>query len=319
MIYNCKEELENKVLERGDRLIFKVNNKTFTYVVQNKYLCNTGFDGNDIIFKELQIENPTALADKYYGYRSVADDFPRSDPGDYEALTRISMYLFEECEKRRKNKKLNKNYMFNNIIEKYKSQYLPEKDDSLRISIDGNICIPVNGEFIGTNKENDLVCYPEEMCLNVPIFLLNKTFDQVNVGDIIKTDETYAKVLKKSSNGSLSCLYFSGYIQNKREIKDFIFKKGFVKVVINLFENMQNNGFNPMLLILTDNNIDFKDLLMMQIMQNNKIDQTNIMLILAMMNKDNDNSMFEKLLMMQMMQNGSNMFNIFSPVENKAE
>ena len=91
--------------------------------------------------------------------------------------------------------------------------------------------------------------------------------------------------------------------------------QSFVKVVVNMFSNIQTNGFNPMILALADGNVDMKDFVLMQMMQSGDSNQVNPMLLIAMMNKDENNSMFESLLMMQMM-NGQMNFPLM-PNQNK--
>ena len=196
---------------------------------------------------------------------------------------------------------MEKKSIFSNFIEKYKAQFIPEKDDSLKVSMDGNICVLINDGYVSIDKDNNLVSYPGEMCIDVPVYLLAKPYTQVRVGDIIKINSTYSKVLKKNENGSLSCLSFSGCTQNKKEVKDFMLGQAFVKVVVNIFGNMQANGFNPMMLAMADDNVDIKDLMVMQMMQNNNAHQMNPMLMMAMMDKGEGNSMMETMLMMQMM------------------
>ena len=210
-----------------------------------------------------------------------------------------------------KSSKMEKKSMFSSFIEKYKSQFIPEKDESLKISLDGSICVLIGDEYVGIDKDNNLISYPKEMCMDMPVYLLTKPYSQVQIGDIVKINNSYAKVLKKNNNNSLSCLSFSGYTQNKKEIKDFMLGQSFVKVVVNMFSNIQTNGFNPMILALTDGDVDMKDFVLMQMMQSGDSNQVNPMLLIAMMNKDENNSMFESLLMMQMM-NGQMNFPLMS-------
>lgn len=213
--------------------------------------------------------------------------------------------------------KMEKKSMFSSFIEKYKSQFIPEKDNTLKVSMDGNICVLIGDEYVGIDKDNNLISYPKEMCMDMPVYLLDKPYSQVQIGDIVKINYTYAKVLKKNANGSLSCLSFSGYTQNKKEIKDFMLGQSFIKVVVNMFSNMQVNGFNPMILAMADGNMDMKDFMMMQMMQNGNAGQMNPMLMMAMMDKDGDNSMLEIMMMQQMM--GGQINFPFMPNQNNKE
>lgn len=205
---------------------------------------------------------------------------------------------------------MEKKSMFKSFIEKYKSQFIPEKDSALKISIDGNICALIGNEYVGIDNNNNLISYPEEMCMDMSVYVLTKPYAQVQIGDIVKINNTYAKVLKKNANGSLSCLSFSGYTQNKKEIKDFMLGQAFIKVVINMFNNIQTNGFNPMMLAIADD--DMKDLMIMQMIQNDG--QMNPILMMAMM--DGNNSMLETMLIMQMV-GGQTNFPFISNQNNK--
>lgn len=118
---------------------------------------------------------------------------------------------------------------------------------------------------------------------------------------IISTINNIKVVVKKNTNGSLSCLSYSGYMQNKKEIKDFMLGQSFIKVVINMFSNIQVNGVNPMILAMAEDGIDMKDLMILQMMQGSNDGQMNPMFMMAMMDKGGNNSMIETMLMMQMM------------------
>lgn len=197
---------------------------------------------------------------------------------------------------------MEKKSIFSNFIEKYKSQFIPEKDENLKLSMDGNVCVHVNDEYVGIDSENNLVSYPEEMCMEMPIFVIAKPHSQVEVGDIIKMNNHYAKVLKKNANGSLSCLSYSGYTQNKKEVKDFMLGQAYIKVVVNMFSNLSNCGFNPMMFALMDGNMNAKDLMLLQMIQpNQKLGEINPMMLMLLADKNENNSMMETMLMMQMM------------------
>lgn len=213
--------------------------------------------------------------------------------------------------------KMEKKSIFKGFVEKYKSQFIPEKDNTLKISMNGNICVLIGDEYVGIDNDNNLISYPKEMCMDMPVYLLTKPYAQVQAGDIVKINKTYAKVLKKNANGSLSCLSFSGYTQNKKEIKDFMLGQAFIKVVVNMFGSMQANGFNPMMLAMADGNMDAKDLMVGQMMQNGNSGQMDPMLMMALMDKEGDNSMIETMMMMKMM--GGQMNFPFTVNQNKKE
>ena len=210
---------------------------------------------------------------------------------------------------------MEKKSVFSSFIEKYKSQFIPEKEESLKLSMDGNICVPIGSEYVGINADNELISYPTEMCMDVPVYIISKLFNQVQVGDIVKLNNSFLKVLRKNDNGTLQCLSFSGYSSNRREIKDFMLGQALVRVVVNMFSGMTTNGFNPMMLALANNeNMDMKDLMMMQMMQGNGAGFNPMMLM--MMDKGGDNSMFETMMMMQMMGGQNPMMGFMNPATN---
>lgn len=172
--------------------------------------------------------------------------------------------------------------------------------------------------MLGIDNDNNLISYPEEMCISVPVYLVNKSYAQVKIGDVVKVNNSYSKVVKKNTNGSLSCLSYSGYMQNKKEIKDFMLGQSFIKVVINMFSNIQVNGVNPMILAMAEDGIDMKDLMILQMMQGSNDGQMNPMFMMAMMDKGGNNSMIETMLMMQMMGNNQMSFP-FMPNQSQKE
>lgn len=205
-----------------------------------------------------------------------------------------------------KQDKMEKKSMFNNFIEKYKSQFIPEKDNSLKVTMNGNICVQVGEDWVSVDQDNNLVSYPEEMCMDVPVYTICKPFSQVKTGDIIKMKSSFVKVIKRNSNGTLQCLSFAGYSSNKKEIKDFILGQGFVNVVINMFSEMTTNGLNPMMLMLANNeNMDMKDFMMFQMMQQGQGNTQFNPMMLMLLDKEGNSSMMETMLMMQMI-NGQN-------------
>ena len=45
-----------------------------------------------------------------------------------------------------KTKKMTNNKMVSGLIDRYKSQFFPEKEENVKVSMDGTICVSVNGE-----------------------------------------------------------------------------------------------------------------------------------------------------------------------------
>lgn len=183
----------------------------------------------------------------------------------------------------KKEKKIMKtNSMFNGIIEKFKKMYIPEVDNNISISMDGNLCVKrADGEVVAITPDNELISYPEEMCMSLPGIAIMKPVSQVQIGDIIKIKESYSKVLEIKPDGTLKVLGYNGVISNKRTIKDFIINNNCVNVILNYGQNLivAGNGgmtMNPVILmLLNDNNSEE--------------------------NAEDNDDMLEKLILIQMM------------------
>lgn len=211
--------------------------------------------------------------------------------------------------------KMNKSSMLSGISEKFKSMFLPEKETDVRMSLEGTLCVNTgNNGWIGI-KKGELISYPEEMTIEVPVYSINKPQNKVQAGDIIKSGRySYAQVLEVKDNGQLRVLSYSGYTQNKKEIKDFVMGQSMVRVVINMF-NFDNNdgGFNPMMLALAgDGDIDAKTLMLMQMMPGTKgtMQGMNPMMFLLLDKENNGSDMLSTMCLMQMMQSDNNPFKL---------
>lgn len=216
-----------------------------------------------------------------------------------------------------KTKKMKDNKMVSGLIERYKSQFFPEKEEHVKIAMDGAICVPVNNEYVGVKSDGSLTSYPEEFLIDVPVFSISKPQAQVKVGDVVKIGARYGRVNAKNGDGSLKILYFSGVTGNTHEIKDMLLGQSLVRVLVNMFSFNESNGMNPMMLLaLSDKeDLDIKSLFLMQAMSNgqgfgsNSINGFNPIMLLALSDKDgNSNDMFTTIALMQMMNGGNSLF-----------
>lgn len=216
-----------------------------------------------------------------------------------------------------KTKKMKDNKMVSGLIERYKSQFFPEKEEHVKIAMDGAICVPVNNEYIGVKSDGSLTSYPEEFLIDVPVFSISKSQAQVKVGDVVKIGTRYGRVNAKNEDGSLKILYFSGVTGNTHEIKDMLLGQSLVRVLVNMFSFNESNGMNPMMLLaLSDKeDLDIKSLFLMQAMSNgqgfgnNSVNGFNPIMLLALSDKDgNSNDMFTTMALMQMMNGGNSLF-----------
>ena len=216
-----------------------------------------------------------------------------------------------------KTKKMKDNKMVSGLIERYKSQFFPEKEERVKIAMDGAICVPVNNEYVGVKSDGSLTSYPEEFLIDVPVFSISKPQAQVKVGDVVKIGTRYGRVNAKNGDGSLKILYFSGVTGNTHEIKDMLLGQSLVRVLVNMFSFNESNGMNPMMLLaLSDKeDLDIKSLFLMQAMSNgqgfgnNSVNGFNPIMLLALSDKDgNSNDMFTTMALMQMMNGGNSLF-----------
>ena len=216
-----------------------------------------------------------------------------------------------------KTKKMTSNKMVSGLIDRYKSQFFPEKEEYVKIAMDGAIFVPVNNEYIGVKSDGSLTSYPEEFLIDVPVFSISKPQAQVKVGDIVKIGTRYGRVNTKNEDGSLKILYFSGVTGNTHEIKDMLLGQSLVRVLVNMFSFNESNGMNPMMLLAMSDKADFdmKSLFLMQAMSNgqgfgsNSINGFNPMMLLALSDKDGkSNDIFTTMALMQMMNGGNSLF-----------
>lgn len=201
------------------------------------------------------------------------------------------------------------------FMEKYKSMFIPVEDPNLKIALDGNVCVRVDGgNYNSINAANEITTYDAKMTIDMPIFSMQKTFNQIVVGDIVRLDaRRYAKVIEKKDDGSLKCIDFKGVTTTKKGIKDFMLGQAYVDVVVNLFTagNAQTGGFNPMMIAMASGKMDFKDIMMMQMFNGGGMNfgQMNPMMLMMLMGNGKSggsNDFMQMMLMMQMMNQGQN-------------
>ena len=216
-----------------------------------------------------------------------------------------------------KTKKMKDNKMVSGLIERYKSQFFPEKEERVKIAMDGAICVPVNNEYVGVKSDGSLTSYPEEFLIDVPVFSISRPQAQVKIGDIVKIGARYGRVNAKNEDGSLKILYFSGVTGNTHEIKDMLLGQSLVRVLVNMFSFNESNGMNPMMLLAMSDkeDLDIKSLFLMQAMSNgqgfgsNSVNGFNPMMLLALSDNDGkSNDMFTTMALMQMMNGGNSLF-----------
>ena len=155
------------------------------------------------------------------------------------------------------------NSMFSGIMSKYTGQFIPEKEDKVRMSLNGLLCVPQDDEYIGVQGDN-LVSFPEEMTLPIPVYSIVKPNSAIVAGDIIKNGHSYSKVLNVNADGSLKILSFTGYTHNKKPVTDFIMGAATTRVLINMFNFDEKSGFNPIFFAMANGDtLDVNSLMML--------------------------------------------------------
>ena len=265
----------------------------------------------------IQVAEITSLTSGYTILTNVAINGVSIDLGNatWPAVNKVATTYADVSAT--KTKKMKDNKMVSGLIERYKSQFFPEKEERVKIAMDGAICVPVNNEYVGVKSDGSLTSYPEEFLIDVPVFSISKPQAQVKVGDVVKIGTRYGRVNAKNGDGSLKILYFSGVTGNTHEIKDMLLGQSLVRVLVNMFSFNESNGMNPMMLLaLSDKeDLDIKSLFLMQAMSNgqgfgnNSVNGFNPIMLLALSDKDgNSNDMFTTMALMQMMNGGNSLF-----------
>ena len=199
--------------------------------------------------------------------------------------------------------------MFAGIADKYKSQYIPEREEGVKMSLDGTMCVAVGDEYVGMKSDGTLTSYPHEVLIDVPVYSINKPSNQVQIGDVIKNGKSYGKVMMRNADGSLKIMSYTGYKHDKQDVQDFLLGQAMTRVLINMF-NFDASGFNPLFFMLGDeeNDVDMKDLLMLSMMSGGKgmfggNNGMNPLMLMALTNKGEgeNNDMLSLMLMSQMM------------------
>ena len=223
------------------------------------------------------------------------------------------------------SEKMKDNSMFSGIMSKYTGQFIPEKEDKVRMSLNGLLCVPQDGEYIGVQGDN-LVSFPEEMTLPIPVYSIVKTNSAIVAGDIIKNGHNYSKVLNVNADGSLKILSFTGYTHNKKPVTDFIMGAATTRVLINMFNFDEKSGFNPIFFAMANGDtLDVNSLMMLSMTPQGKDLFSNAgggfnPMMLWMLDKNRQESgqgmdMMTMFMMSSMMGGQNPLRNMFQPVE----
>ena len=216
---------------------------------------------------------------------------------------------------------LKTNDMFSGIMTKYSGQFIPQKEDKVRMSLTGLLCVPQDGEYIGADNENNLVSFPLEMTLPIPVYSIVKQNSAIAVGDIVKNGSSYSKVIAINPDGSLKTLSFSGFTHNKKPVKDFMLGEATTRVLINMFNFDEKSGFNPIFFAMASGEtMDVNSLLMLSMTPQGKNLFSNAgggfnpaMLWMLDKNRQGGGSDMATMMLMSSMMGGQNPFGNILP------
>ena len=214
--------------------------------------------------------------------------------------------------------------MISNYVERMKAAFIPQVDNQAKMAMDGTVVVRTNTangkEWLGF-KNGEAVAYPEEMLLDVPVYTIAKTIDQVKAGDIVKaTSSTYARVEKIEGNQVYS-VSFGGNMRKNTPVTDFLTQQKTIRVVVNPFGGFAGDmNNNMMLLAMLDGKEggkgDLAEVMMLASMMSGQGAQNPFGNIMAnpmalMMFSQKDGGALKDILMMQMIQSGG--FNTAAP------
>lgn len=218
----------------------------------------------------------------------------------YESWSKFAAPL---CKSSKETTTMTKNSLAN-IGDRMREMFIPTEADNVRLTVDGKLVVSTARGYVAITDDNQLVSYPEEFTVEMPVFVMCKPVAQLKVGDVIALDKSYAKVVK--INGSkLSCISYTGSGKTVHTIKDILFNQTMVRVVVSLAGTV-DGATNPMLLMALAGKGDNDNLLPLLMMQQNGGNvAANPMMMAMLMKKGGDLS---DLLMMSAMTGGANPF-----------
>ena len=209
--------------------------------------------------------------------------------------------------------------MFDGIMETYASQYMPEKEEGVRLSMTGLLCVPVGDAYVGCDNNNKLTRFPKGMTFAFPVYSIAKPVAALVPGDIIKRDRSYAKFLGLTPDGRIKTLSYRGVATSEVAVEDFLMQQASYRVLINMFNFDPNSGFNPIVYAMcTGEEIDSQGLMMLSMMPQGKAlfanSNINPMMFMFLDKNRNGGGMdsMGMFMMMSMMGNNSSIQNPFA-------
>lgn len=190
------------------------------------------------------------------------------------------------------------------------AKFMPREAENVRISMDGNICVGTSEGYVSIDENNNLVSYPEDFTIAMPVFTICKNQDQLVVGDIIALAKSYAKVTKIEGS-KITAISYTGSGKTIHTIKDILFNQTMVRVVVSLAGSL-GGQMNPMMMMAMlggekKEGFDKNALLAMMMMSQNG-GNLGMNPMMMMMLSDGDSSLKDMLMLSAMSGNGFNLF-----------
>lgn len=170
------------------------------------------------------------------------------------------------------------------ISSRIKEMFMPSEAKDIRITTDGDICVATPQGYVAIDKNNCLTSYPEELTLDLPVFIISKPKEQLALNDIIATNGGYVKVTRINDN-KISGIKYTGSGTTIHTIKDYLMNQTMVRVVVSLAGNL-GGQMNPMLLFALSDKEDKDSLLPLLLMNQNGSSLKMNPMMLLMANKD---------------------------------
>lgn len=282
----------------GDNIITGKGNSVYVIKAFDKEIEDLSGEDRDYI------DNLTRNYDiKKVGITSVSTVIKYGD------WCKFAKPLLNEVSNNNNNSKMNSNSI-KGFSARLKEMFMPSEAKDVRIATDGNLCVATANGYVAISADNSLVSYPEELTLDLPVFIVSKPIDQLKVGDVIARDRSYAKV-KSITDNKIGVISYSGTGSQVYPVKDFLLGQSMVRVVVSLAGSI-NGSINPMLLLAMGQD-DKKDsmLPLLLMSQNGGALGTNPMLMYALMG-DGEMDMKSLFLMSALTGNNNPFNNLFT-------
>lgn len=313
-----------------DVVFTKVFLEDIEYKQKYRFMCDYPVEIGDILEDDfhktpVQVINKDVVDTPYMGSIQLKDYIPTKINGKEVG----NIYKPNKNNKMETAKKVSGKSMFNGLMDKITSQYMPVVEEDVKMSLEGTICVPVQGEYVSITEYKDdkgvtqyrLTKYDPSMTMDIiPVYSVEKTIDKIIPGDIVKNGRSYARVIGKTAEG-FKVLSFTGTKSTKIAATDFLLGQPTMRTLVNFF-NFDSNGFNPLLYaVMKGDTFDMQSLMLLSATPQGKKLFSNMgggfnPMLLAMMDKNKEgdsNSMLEGMMMMSMMGGGQNPFqNMFN-------